>query len=212
MFQLIFFNSEGVRINQIMRKDSVIIFGISLLITTLIVGGAYYLTFKNPAAEETSGMESLPKPATPVVKQPIPSRNTNPILKCHDPELGEFYTNASSCDEADLENTISHAESITPSRAVKDSTLSSRSSAHKVQKREDEPDIRRVAKNVPPGLSVSCKFSVGKALEVERVLSASDDPAESIWVENYCKWVKESRAEKCEIEIDFFYYRHLCPL
>ncbi len=39
-----------------------------------------------------------------------PGRTDTPI-KCHDPEVGEFWTNAATCEAADLNNRITIAES-----------------------------------------------------------------------------------------------------
>ena len=35
---------------------------------------------------------------------------TDTPIECHDPELGEFWTNATTCDQADLSNRITIAE------------------------------------------------------------------------------------------------------
>jgi len=50
---------------------------------------------------------------------------------------------------------------------------------------------------------------VCKALEIERALVAADDPAESIWRDDYCHWVGEANAETCQAPGDLFYYGNL---
>ena len=64
----------------------------------------------------------------------------------------------------------------------------------------------------PDGLNVSCKFAVGKTLELERALSAAEEPGESIWREDYCHWIREVKTENCLVPTDLFYYGNLCGL
>jgi hypothetical protein len=137
------------------------------------------------------------------------------ILVCEHPELGTFYTNASSCHEADLDNRISHAESFSP---VPDRDRYSGNDYQTPQKaagnsrtdrkpENQKPNLRLHGKSPPNGLNVSCKFSVGKALEIERTLAAADDPRESTWRESYCKQRCEAIRESCPVADDYFYYR-----
>lgn len=40
------------------------------------------------------------------------ANRTDRIIQCHDPEIGDFFTNAVSCDKADPHNRITIAESV----------------------------------------------------------------------------------------------------
>ena len=215
-----------------MKQDSAIIFGTSVLLTAAIIGGVYYMAVvRQPAGsadqESTTWQTLKPKSSQPTgnanVSAETSGQRTNTPIKCHDPEIGEFWTNAASCAEADLHNRLSEAQSITPpsqqqpygnenyvppeeeaSRNLGKTRTGRQSSAKK-------PNLRLQAKSPPGGLSVSCKFAVGKALEIERALSAANDPKESKWKEDYCKWRQEARDEQCEVPSDTYYYNNLCP-
>ncbi|MEE4218480.1 MAG: hypothetical protein V2I48_12775 [Xanthomonadales bacterium] len=192
-----------------MRRESAVIFIISLIITTGVVGGLYYLNVGRPVKQEK---QPIPEP---VVQTAAPvgasaASRSDKIIKCVDAEIGEFYTNATSCEKADLENRMSHAQPTYESRGPTNPTIARQADSSTRGQSREKPDIRRVAKSVPSGLSVSCKFSAGRALEIERNLSIVADPADSIWKENYCKWIREARKEKCELESGFFYYESIC--
>jgi hypothetical protein len=202
-----------------MRKDSVFIFGMSVLITAGIVGGVYYMNIVRPIEQADSWPRQMQtpnaRPATGNVASPAYSQNerTDRIIKCVDPQRGEFWTNAKNCESADLDNRISNAQTfrstdyISPSSKEIRKDLRTSSSINPRAK----PDLRQVAKAVPKGLGVSCRFAVGRALEIERMLSASDDPAESTWRENYCKWINETHEEGCDLPAGVFYYGAICP-
>lgn len=70
-----------------------------------------------------------------------------------------------------------------------------------------------IGKSSPSGLNPSCTFAVGNALEIERTLSATDNPSESVWRENYCRWRCDAVERECEVPDGYFYYsyRKLCP-
>lgn len=178
-----------------------------------IIGGAYYMSvvrLPDEKAVQGASRNSLPSAAPQASGSPAPpSARSSQILKCTDPEIGEFYTNAKDCENADLNNRLSHAETLKKvdylSPNAKEARRDIRTGVNK------KPDIRRVAKAVPDDLSISCKFSVGRALEIERMLSEADDARESIWRENYCRWLGELRDESCKVSRDYFYYGHLCP-
>jgi hypothetical protein len=42
--------------------------------------------------------------------------------------------------------------------------------------------------------------------------SAAADPRASIWREDYCLWIREAKAENCQVPSDMFYYGSLCGL
>jgi len=199
-----------------MRKDSAFIFGFSVLITAGIVGGAYYMNVVRPSQPS----EHLPKPtisSSRVVGNSIDPGAARPHwtdkpIKCIDEEIGEFWTNASNCEDADLNNRLSIAEPIREVDYISPNAKEARREIHSSARRNAsrEPSLRRVAKAVPSNLSVSCKFAAGRALEIERMLSTADDPRESIWRKNYCRWVNDARSRGCKLERNFFFYGDLC--
>jgi hypothetical protein len=201
-----------------MRKDSFIIFGASVVVSAAIVGGAYYMTIVQPA-------KATYQPPRPAAAAPAatgvgnsgaaatrPPRTGTPIW-CYDEEVGEFWTNARRCEDADLGNRLSHAQTFRPvaGQSPAPSRKTPRKLAQAQSQKQKQPNLRGVARAVPDGLPVSCKFPIGRALEVERALSASKDPAKSPWRENYCKWINEAESEGCRMKPGFYYYGHLCP-
>ncbi len=147
------------------------------------------------------------------------------IIVCQHPEHGTVYTNAPSCDEVDYDNRLSQAEPFapipnpgrynnsdyqTPDRQAENS----RSNRKKPTTLNvcDKTVLRMHGRSPPSGLNQSCKFAVGKAYEFERNLASTDNPGESAWLENYCKWVRESRIEDCDLsEVTYCFSKH-CPL
>lgn len=203
-----------------MKKDSIIIFSISVLITAAIVGGAHYMSIVRPIHKQAtqSRPESIPDNQRhtgdlTTSQQTKPAWTDTPI-KCFDEKVGEFWTNANSCDNANLGNRLSIAEPFerVDYKSHDTDEVRSKITPSKRVKKNRKPSLRLAAKSPPSGLNVSCKFAVGKALEIERALSAADEPRESIWRENYCRWRKEARKENCEVPHDLFYYQNLCGI
>jgi hypothetical protein len=203
---------------EIMRKDSVVIFSISVLITAAIVGSAYYMSIVRPTHNQTTQTRPEPFPddqkhtGNPTSSQPAAPVWTDTPIRCFDEKVGEFWTNANNCDNANLENRLSIAEPLKREdyESHNASEVRSKTTSSKRAKKDRKPSLRLAAKSPPSGLNVPCKFAVGKALELERALSAVDEPRESIWREDYCKWRSEARKENCEVPRDLFYYNNLC--
>ena len=204
-----------------MRKDSFFIFGTSVILTALIIGGVYYMTVvRNPASEKTDAWQTLSpnQPtgyvnSTPDISAETSQRRTDTPIKCQDPEIGEYWTNAATCEGADLHNRLSHAAPLVTSPDRKkysgqDYTPPAKQAANSRTKKNSKPNLRFNGKSPPPGLNISCRFSVGKALEIERDLAAADDPKESTWRENYCKWRCEAVKDQCPVEDSYFYYQY----
>jgi hypothetical protein len=213
-----------------MRRDSIFVFGFSVLVTIGIVGGAYYMSAVRPIAQADSRSRQVqPSPANPSVgnlkssSYPNNDRTDQPI-KCVDPEIGEFWTNASTCDGADLHNRLSFAKPIVTSpekarygnesyRAPGDEAKSSRTNKRSMRVAAKKPDLRSKAKVPPDGLPSECRFPVGQAAELERKMSAKDDPRDSMWLQEYCEWRCVVARERCPLPKDFYYYSYskLCP-
>jgi len=91
--------------------------GLALLLLAAIAGGAYYLlVMRHPAPvppapspkAPTTWQTLTPRPGqvgtvisdAPHVPAATSKGHTDPPIKCFDPEVGEFWTNATSCDSA----------------------------------------------------------------------------------------------------------------
>lgn len=209
-----------------MRKYSIFIFGTSVIFTALIIGGAFYLDVMSHFIPQTPEKHSDWQALNPQQTQSAGNMNsrsdisaetfgprTNTPIKCHDPEIGEFWTNAATCEGADLHNRLSHAAPLVTGPKTKpyseqDYVPPEKQAVSSRAKRNHKPNLRFAGKPPPSGLNISCKFAVGRALEIERDLAASDDPEESKWRENYCKWRCEVNKDRCPADDDYFYYRY----
>jgi hypothetical protein len=207
-----------------MRKDSATITGVTVVLTAAIIGGGYYMAIvRHPAQtspESADAWQTLtPRPdqasgsarTVPDVPAGTSQGRTDTPIKCYDPELGEFWTNATTCDQADLNNRLSYSDPLatTPNRDQYSGQDYSPPGQEAVNSRSDnnaKPDLRLSAKSPPSGLNVACKFSVGMALEIERDLAAADQPYESIRRDTYCEFRCEVIAKNCPIRDDYFYY------
>ena len=98
---------------------------IAALLTAAIITGAHYInesiTTKEPKTEpETTWQTLTPNdPNNKNVPAGTSSARTNTPIKCYDPEIGEFWTNAATCEGADLNNRISNAQ-LLPTTAERD--------------------------------------------------------------------------------------------
>jgi hypothetical protein len=144
------------------------------------------------------------------------------IIVCQHPEHGAVYTNAAHCDEVDYDNRLTQAEPFQPIpnpdryknsdyQAPDRQAANGRSNRTKstVKNVCDKTVLRLHGRSPPSGLNQSCKFAVGKALEIERSLAVANDPSESAWLDSYCKWVRESVVEDCNLsEVQYCYSRY----
>lgn len=82
------------------------IFGVSALLTATIIGGVYHMAAIKSAAEPPDSAKATWQTLKPNESQPTgnagvsaetSSHRTNTPIKCHDPEIGEFWTNSASC-------------------------------------------------------------------------------------------------------------------
>lgn len=198
-----------------MRRDSKIILSTSVLLTAAIIGGAHL--YANRSGSSLSIAESESPNATTMPRQHMealdvsaetPLARTWEIIECHDPEIGTFYTNATACEDADLENRISDAQTLSPSltRDLNNKKQSTRRKAARKSSAKNKLKLRLLAEAPPPNLPPECRFPVGKALETERSMAGADDPRESIWRDTYCRFRCEANAKRCPVNDSTFYY------
>lgn len=105
-----------------MRKDSFLIRVNTVLVSAAVVAGIWYVANFQPATsvstKEAMGtvLPPHPQPEEEVpppnghVSAETPSGRTYQIIECHSPDIGRFWTNAASCDEAVLHNRVSVAD------------------------------------------------------------------------------------------------------
>ena len=206
-----------------MRKESIIIFSLALLISAGIVGALSFFHYKNnlgPAAQTTA--RPHPPPVSTPTKQP--NANTRPQLKrtlpgarlkypqkCIDADGNITITDQPDCANAAPTSNLSIVDSVSPKPIQRKPQNQAQTRTPKTtSNRAKKPSLPLGAVSPPRDTPIECRFPMGKALEIERSLSAAKDPAKSIWKESYCKWIKEARQDGCEISREYFYYSHLC--
>ena len=205
-----------------MRKDSAFIIGATALLTAAILGGAWYLAQRQaavPAApEETTWTTLEPGSAAVGGARTVPdipagtrAGRSARIIACDMPDGSKAFTNAASCAEADFNNRLSIAEPLASQptqRPYSGEGYQPPAQQARSSTKNQKPNLRLTGKSPPSGLNVACTFAVGKALELERALSAAEDPQESIWREDYCKWRCEARVDGCGVDDSYYYYRY----
>jgi len=204
-----------------MRKESLIYTAISIVLMLAIVAGVHYLdqqeqeaTTDRATGESRPGVSNA-QSANPV-SQPAVRRTATPI-KCTLPDGSVFYTNASRCENADLDNRLSIAEPMNPTRkdkAREDEDSESQSTFDLTQKAWEQTSHAngKALKQIPWKMKNECSFPIGKAQEIEQnSLRLKDDPAESVWRDSYCRWVCEARVAGCEDIEDYLGMTGLCP-
>lgn len=189
-----------------MRKDSLVIFVTSIVLTLGIVGGAHYLYLQNlekvPFEAEVKPPSDIAtgKPYVPPVRPAV--RRTATVIECTTPNGAIFYTNASRCEDADLNNRISIADPVKRIPSTSKQTSSSRKSGSN----------RQSLKSIPRSMTNACSFPIGKARRIEKKsLRLKDPPEESLWKDSYCRWVCEARVENCGDLREYLKYSSICP-
>lgn len=189
-----------------MRKDSLIVFATSIVLTLGIVGGAHYLYLQDqkmipdvPVAKPNSTTGAAR--SKPITNQPARGR-TAKIIKCTQPNGTVFWTNEKRCEDADLNNTFSYYDHAP--RAKVDNK-------RKTSSRQTSRQASNSIKSIPRDMPFSCSFPIGKARRIEKKsLRLKENPAESVWKKSYCRWVCEARFERCEDIEDYLDMTRLC--
>ena len=153
------------------------------------VGGAHYLYLQDlkkvpdevtvkPPSDIGTGKSYLP------TTQPAIGRTDTPI-ECKKSDGTVFYTNATRCEDADLNNRISIADPVKPVPRVR-VTSKQKSSSQK------SGSNRQSLKSIPRSMTNACSFPIGMARRIEKKsLRLKDPPEESLWKGSYCRWVCE---------------------
>jgi hypothetical protein len=121
-----------------MREHSTAATSLALLLLAAIIGGAYYLlVMRHPAPVPPTpsprapttwktiaprpGQESSVASDAPRVPAETSKGRTDTPIKCFDPEVGEFWTNAATCRDADMSKQLANpAPQVSASSPVAD--------------------------------------------------------------------------------------------
>ena len=192
-----------------MRKDSLVILVTSIVLTLGIVGSAHYLYLQDlkkvpgevtvkPPSDIGTGKSYLP-PTQPAI------RRTDTAIKCKKSDGTVFYTNATRCKDADLNNRISIADPVKPVPRVR---VTSKQNSSSQKSRSN----RQSLKSIPRSMTNACSFPIGMARRIEKKsLRLKDPPKESLWKDSYCRWVCEARVENCGNLGEYLRYPNICP-
>lgn len=163
---------------------------------------AYFVYFnlvpEAPATrQQAAGAESsgLAAPTTAPETSPVPAEpnRSNTILTCTAVNGTVFYTNATRCEDADLENRVNVLP--TPKAPPK-------SRPECLGAQPGEPRVQSF-------LGV-CIEPFNKALELERFLLESDDPVNSRAGERYCALITEGVQAGCMATSNQFCFLDIC--
>ena len=197
-----------------MRKESLIYTAISIVLMLAIAGGTHYLYLQDrKAAPESEARE----PPSGTGSASAGNRNLKPAvvrtatpIKCTQADGSVFYTNASRCEGADLDNRLSYAEPVKPLNQKK-SDSSTFDITQKAWAQTSQANGKAL-KQIPWKMKNECSFPIGKAQGIEHnPLRLKDNPAESVWKDSYCRWVCVARVAKCEDIEDYLSMTRLCP-
>ncbi|RLA42942.1 MAG: hypothetical protein DRR42_22530 [Gammaproteobacteria bacterium] len=197
-----------------MRKDSLVIFSISIVLSLGIVGGTYYLYLQkrqwppNPAITEPPTRIDAGQ-ATGRTAVAANRRTATPI-KCTKPDGSVFWTNATRCEGADLDNRLSFADPVKPVPRVRVNDSQSNKS-NPGSSRTSSPAKKKL-EPIPKDMKIQCSFPIGMARKIEtRSLNLKSEPSESVWKKSYCRWICEARVENCGNLEEYLNLANLCP-
>ena len=117
---------------------------------------------------------------------------TDTILSCEAVDGTVFYTNASRCDDADLENRINIIPAAPPASPVTRTCLGT----------QEEQRVHHFL--------ASCQEPFMQAIGLERRIGQSDDPANSPRTREYCALITQGVQNGCIATSDVFCYLDLC--
>jgi hypothetical protein len=199
-----------------MRKESLVYTATSIVLMAAIVAGVHYhgQQEQNAPNDEAAG-ESQPAignaPADSNVSRPNVRRTATPI-RCTLPDGSVFYTNASRCEDADLDNRLSIAQPMNPARKEKQSDSQSIFDLTQKAWAQTSHANGKTLKQIPSNMKNECSFPIGKAQEMEKNPPRStDDPDGVVWRDSYCRWVCEARVAGCEDIENYLGMTRFCP-
>ena len=152
-----------------MRKESLVLFATSIVLMLANIGGTHYLYLQDQKATPEKEAREPPygtgnASASDRNVKPDVVRTATPI-KCTQADGSVFYTNASRCEDADLNNRLSYAEPVKPLHQEK-----SDSSTFDITQIAWAPTSQangKTLKQIPWNMKNECSFPIGKAQEIE---------------------------------------------
>lgn len=177
------------------RPDAAAIL-LALVAFAAVAGVAYFLWQDlnrapqdgDTASEATS---AVPGPEAPQRPERGGERGDR-ILSCTGPDGRVFYTNAATCEAADLDNRVN----VLPAREDVAAAPAGRCLSEQGE----------VAHQFLP----ACQQQFREALEVERFLARAPDPVESRRAQEYCDLIAQGVSNGCLATSEIFCYLHVC--
>lgn len=203
-----------------MRGDDLVVFGTAVLVSAGVIAAAWYFDSRKeatpPPAEVRPPVEhpaAAPAP-TPQSASSAPSERAaaagaGGLRRCIGPNDEIVITDQPSCDNLDLKPGLSVIDA--PARRPLPQRADARGETATTPRAQRMPRQRDWGKPPPRGLTVECRWLVGRAGEIERLLGEAEDPAESIWRSEYCKILDQVGEAECRVPGDQFYFWSLCP-
>lgn len=158
------------------------------------------------------------EPTSPEKSSPRPqAQHGDRIRTCTAPDGSTVYTNVLNCDDLDHSQRISVIEAPRSSPRTTSRPEDARRTVQArprpgAQNSSDQCGKQSLHLFVPNERKVpqSCKWSWGRAQELERMLSAAKEPGDSIWLKEYCERLREVKSDGCRIDTRAFCYEELC--
>lgn len=178
---------------------------LGILVALIAIAAVAYLVYDNllmnPAATGTTPSDTPGTTAAEVSvppQQPVvavePNRSET-ILTCSAADGAVFYTNATRCELADLENRVNVIPVAEPAPQSARECLGAQPGGPRVH-----------------GFLAVCLEPFNKALELEPFLLESDDPASSRTAQRYCALITEGVQAGCMATSDQFCFLDVCQV
>lgn len=204
-----------------MHSIRTFLFYAAVITTLATLGYAFWLDTRPQSPElkphhpESTSTAPTPTHQPPPVATTSPSPAQKTLRKCTGDHGEPVFTVTAdpSCERYTPGNTLSVIEKVPNNSGVQQKRSAEQPKAKSRRTntpRTYNPNIRLTGKSPPRGTSRECKFPIGRALEVERMLSAADDASESIWLEEYCEWFDEAIVLQCPDLASTLHYEKLC--
>lgn len=174
---------------------------LGILVAFMAVAAVAYLVYDNlltgqpvtgaPGAAESMAPEASGPPEQPVVA--VDPNRSQSILTCSAEDGSVFYTNATRCELADLENRINVIPADQPIEQSARECLGAQPGGPRVH-----------------GFLAVCLEPFNKALELEPFLLESEDPVNSRAAKRYCAFITEGVQAGCMATSAQFCFLDIC--
>ena len=169
--------------------------GLQLLLGIVVIGAVGYFLYADMLQrrmDDGPGIDRTPRGSLEPAETAVESGRTDQILTCKADDGSTFYTNATSCDAADLENRVNVVSSRPADTGMGQNCLGT----------QEEKAVSMFHSD--------CQVEFNKALELERYLAAADDPASSRRAQEYCDLIAQGVANGCMATSQTFCYLQIC--